>query len=260
MADELLKCDGTDPIHIPAWEPIVGDSTLDNGGRIGDLLKIARAHLEDAKEKGELREQDAGAAYTSAILESYKTAVAFELAYNKSSLELCYLQAQIDKLKCDCDNTTRKTDSDILLNLAQIEKLKCDCENDTDRTESTISLNAAQENKLACDCCNTSASTAADIQYRMQQIEKSICDCENSTIISAAQGKLYERQAAGFDDNANQKLYDSQLSAWSMVFADAENLDVVTPSINDANMNQTYSRLCKRLAESAGSECELVVN
>jgi len=279
MADDaIMKCDGTDPIHIPDWEPIVGERTLENGGRVGDLLTITRAHIEDAKEKGELREEDAGAAYSNAILESMKSAIAFELAYSKSQLEVCFLRAQIDKLKCDCENDTLKTASQISLNLAQesklkcdcdndkirtendtkktasqiklndqqIEKLICDCKNDTDKTDSQISLNAAQENKLACDCCNASANTAADVEYRMQQIEKSKCDCSNSSLIAGRQAKLYERQAEGFNDNANQKLYDSQLSAWSMVFADTD-LDVVTASINETNITHSYERVAARL-------------
>jgi len=226
MAEEILKCDGTDPIHIPEWEPIVGDRTLLNGGRVGDLLEITRVHLEDAKEKGELREEDAGTAYATAIMESMKNAIAFELGYPKSQLELCFLQAQIDKLRCDCDNDTLRTASTIKVNEAQIAKMECECETDRLITDSKVSLNAAQENKLACDCCN-------------------------SSLIASAQSELYRRQAEGFDDNANQKLYDTQMQAWSMVFADVEGLDEVTPSIENDKINSTYDRLSKRLASSA---------
>ncbi len=271
MADEIIRCDGTDPIHVPDWDKVVGEKTILDGGRVGDLLTITRVHLEDAKEKGELREEDAGAAYATAIMESMKSAIMFELGYPKSQLEVCYLQAQIDKLICDCNNDTTRTDSQVELNAAQIEKLECDCMNDTRKTDSQISLNsaqedklecdckndtlmtdskvslnAAQENKLACDCCNDSARTTADVAYREQQIEKSICDCDNSTLIGAAQTQLYARQAKGFDDNAKQKLYDSQLQAWSMVFADAE-LEQVTTSIKEPYINNSYATVANGL-------------
>ncbi len=268
MAYELLHCDGTDEIYKPEWPPIVGDKTLEDGGRVGDLLTIARVHLQDAKKRGELREQDSGEAYSAAILEAFKSAIMFELSYTKAQLDTCLLKAQIDKLICDCNNDTKRTDSQVSLNLAQeaklvcdcnnetrmttskialndaqMEKLECDCENETDMTASRISLNAAQENKLACDCCNDSARTAADVKYRMEQIEKSKCDCENSTKMADAQSSLYTRQARGFDDHILSKLYDQQLNAWAMVFADTD-LPEVTDSIKEPNINETYKRLC----------------
>ncbi|MCK5848973.1 MAG: hypothetical protein KAH01_07255 [Caldisericia bacterium] len=206
MSEKLLRCDGTDTTHQPDWDSVVGLRTLENGGMVGDLLKVVRAHIEEAKNNGEITENGAGEAYATGIMEAMKNAITFELGYPKASLELCLLQAQIDKLKCDCDN-------------------------DTNMTDSKISLNAAQENKLACDCCN-------------------------SSIVSASQGRLYDRQAKGFDDNANQKLYDSQLSAWSMVFADTD-LAEVTDSINEENVNRTYKRLANRLATGAGMPCSL---
>ena len=239
---DILNCDGTDPFYQPDWSKVVGEKTLEDGGRIGDLLTIVGLQLDEAKANGYLREMDVGVAYASAIEEAMKNSIAFELGYPKAQLELCFLQAQIDKLKCDCENETALRESQIKVDTAKIA-------NDTDRTESTISLNAAQENKLACDCCNTSAITAADIEYRYQQIEKSICDCTNSTLVSAKQAELYRRQAEGFDDNANQKLYDTQMQAWSMVFADSE-IDTVTSSIATPHISDTYNRLAERLGST----------
>ena len=94
MADEILNCDGTDVIHQVNWDNIIGDKTLDSGGYFGDLLQITRVHLENAKELGELREEDAGVAYSTAILDSMKEAIRFELDEGKSQLELCFLQAE----------------------------------------------------------------------------------------------------------------------------------------------------------------------
>ena len=263
MADEILKCDGTDEIQKPEWPPIVGEKTLADGGHVGDLLELARVHLEDAKRKGELREQDAGAAYTAAILEAFKTAVTFELAYSKSQMEVCFLKAQIDKLVCDCNNDTKRTDSQILVDAAQISKLECDCDNDTKRTDSQVEVNdskikldEAQINNLICDCENDTNATDSKISLNAAQENKLACDCCNNSLVSSAQSDLYRRQAEGFDDNANQKLYDSQLQAWSMVFADTD-LTEVTDSINEENVNATYKRLCKRLASGAGETCQI---
>jgi hypothetical protein len=101
MAGEILNCDGTDEIRQIDWDNIVGDKTLDNGGYFGDLLELSRVHLEESKKKGEIREEDAGEAYSTAIIESMKNAISFELGGNKGQLEVCYLQAQVDKLKAE---------------------------------------------------------------------------------------------------------------------------------------------------------------
>jgi len=260
MAYELLHCDGTDEIYKPEWPPIVGNKTLEDGGRVGDLLTIARVHLQDAKKRGELREQDSGEAYSAAILEAFKSAIMFELSYTKSQLDTCLLKAQIDKLICDCNNDTKRTDSQVSLNLAQESKLVCDCNNETRMTTSKVALNDAQMDKLECDCENEtdmtasrislnaahSAKTAADVKYRMQQIEKMKCDCENSTKMNDAQTQLYLRQAEGFTDNAYQKVYEAQLNAWAMVFADT-NIEEVTDSIKEPNINEMYKRLCGQI-------------
>ena len=361
MADEVLNCDGTDPVHIPDWYNVVGEKTLDNGGYFSDLLEIARAHLEDAKNRGELREQDAGVAYGTAIMDSMKEAINFELQEGKTKLELCYLQAQIDKITSDIANETclaqaqcallaEQTESEAMQNMpngvlenqilkmieeveiaktqaaldqakaiadidknlgynytldgdgniiigtsagdgkldaeiekifaekdlvveqdneipkesarrdcttqsecavndAQIDKLICDCTNDTNITDSKISLNAAQENKLACECCNDSKRTEG-------QIVKWECDCANSSRVTNAQAELYERQVAGFTDNANQKIYDTQMNAWAMVFADQEDIGILDKSINEESIETSYNRIQTRLTAAAAKESE----
>ncbi len=267
MADEILKCDGTDPVHQPDWDNVVGLKTLDDGGYVGDLLTLVRVHLEDAKERGELREEDAGNAYAQAIIAAMKDAIDFELQQPKASLELCYLQAQIDKLICDCDNETLKTASEIEVNDAQIDKLECDCQNDTDRTASTLALNAANENKLACDCCNNSKATESKILVDEAQIDKLVCDCCNDTSttnskvaldraqeeklkcdctneknLATAKIALTQKQIADIEYKARQKLLDAQLVAWAVVFSDAD-IDTIPSSLSENAIDSSYQEI-----------------
>ena len=123
MAD-ILKCDGTDEVAKPDWSIIIGDKTLENGGYVGDLLHLTRTHLEDAKDKGELSEDASGEAYGQAILSSMKDAILFEIGYGKTSLELCYLQAQIDKINADIVNDECIALSTCALNGANQEKIE----------------------------------------------------------------------------------------------------------------------------------------
>ncbi len=472
MSDEILNCDGTDTVRKVDWTNIIGDKTLDDSGYFGDLLDVSIMHLEESMNKGQLKEAEVGIALGASIVESMKESIRFEISENKTQLELCFLQAQIDKLRADIlndkcladaecklkaaqtlkveeetdlvsekiksevkhnepdgiyDQQIYKMQEDVLLakenvkiaiskenreyvdmianidkvmgynyqldadgyierdsltdagdgkldadvekvvketelivekiesedknnmtdgmidqqidemiakveiaktqvaldqansiaeidkvmgyyytldpdgnivvgdssgdgkldaevekifaekdliveqdneiplesarrdcttesqckvNDQQIEKLVCDCTNDTTMTDSKVSLNAAQENKLACECCNESKRVEG-------QLVKWECDCDNATemkdadiALKGTQGALYTRQAQGFDDNANQKLYESQLSAWSMVFQDVE-LDCVTPSVDDNQICQSYNRIRSRLEGSA---------
>ena len=297
MAEVILKCDGTDPVYEPDWDAIVGQKTLLDGGHVGDLLTITRAHLEDAKANGELREEDAGNAYAQAIMHSVTEAIKFELEQPKAALELCYLQAQADKLRCDCDNDTLRTTSQIELNDAQIAKLECDCDNDTlktasqiklntaqetklecdctndtDRTASTIALNAANENKLACDCCNNSKATESKLLVDEAQIDKLICDCCNSTTSTnskvsldraqeekllcdctnqtndtTAKVALTNKQIAGIEYNARQKLLDAQLTAWAVVFSDTD-LETIPSTLNENSIDNSYQTIKNYLA------------
>lgn len=296
MADELLQCGETDITYKPNWQNIVGDKTLQNGGYVGDLLTIGRLHLEDAKEKGELREEDAGTAYSQIIIDAMRDAITFETAVPKISLEMCFLRAQIDKLICDCNNETLKTESEIklndaqieklicdctnntdkiaseiLLNSAQIDKLICDCANDTNKTDSEISLNAAQENKLACDCCNNSKETESKILLNDAQIDKLICDCCNETtstnskaMLDKAQAdklvcdcknetKITDRNAAKIEEETYAidielmiKVYEAQLVAWAVVFADTD-LESIPSSISENGIDGTYGSIQEKL-------------
>ena len=151
----------------------------------------------------------------------------------KLDAEVDLLFAQEKEIPLESARRDCTTASQCKVNDQQIEKLICECDNDTTMTDSKVSLNAANENKLACDCCNSSK-------------------------ISSAQSRLYERQIEGFNDNANQKLYDSQLQAWSMVFADTE-MDAVTPSIVDTQICESYERLRNRLAGSWDSDGNFIV-
>jgi hypothetical protein len=66
------------------WYNIVGDKTLVNGGFIGDLLKLGRAHIKEAKLKGEVTNQEAGVIYASLMTASIKEAVSYGLNIGQS--------------------------------------------------------------------------------------------------------------------------------------------------------------------------------
>lgn len=134
------------------------------------------------------------------------------------------------------DMQTKETDADRDVKASVVNKNNVEAEELVKATDSKIALNAAQENKLACDCCNASKIADADV------------------VLKAQQGQLYDRQRQGFDDNARQKLFETQMSGFSMVFADTALEEVVAP-MNEKQICETYNAVKAGLGIS-GSACE----
>ena len=77
------------------WSDLVGvakDTT--DGGYIGDLLKLARAHIEEAVLNNELTREQAGDVYTAMIPAAYQNGITFGMQEKIS-------EAQADKIIFD---------------------------------------------------------------------------------------------------------------------------------------------------------------
>ena len=61
------------------WSTLTGSKTLADGGYAGDLMAIARAHIDDAIKTGRLTQKDAGQVYTSMIPAAISSAASFIL-------------------------------------------------------------------------------------------------------------------------------------------------------------------------------------
>jgi hypothetical protein len=61
------------------WEDIVGAKTIDDGGYIGDILTLGRAHIKSAKAKGEITNQEAGVIYSSLMTAAIKDSIYYGL-------------------------------------------------------------------------------------------------------------------------------------------------------------------------------------
>lgn len=141
---------------------------------------------------------------------------------------------------------TKETAADRAVKYAQVEVSESQVEvndakilNETNATNSKTALNNAQIAKLNADVTNSTALRTADVELKGEQ------------------GLLYARQAKGFDDNANQKLFDSQLSAWSMVYADTD-LETVTSPLQDSQICESYTRIRTGL-QGTVSNCAPIV-
>jgi len=119
MADKLLDsyintladnsniddCDSCNKCETVSFSDVVGSCTIDNGGYFGKLLSLSTIHIEAAKDKGYFTEETAGQVFAQALVASMQQAIQFELSHGKAQKEICQINAQIDKWKCDCENS-----------------------------------------------------------------------------------------------------------------------------------------------------------
>ena len=108
------------------WEKVVGSKTVSDGGYFGDLLTIARAHVDDAVKANRLTSAQAGEIYTAMIPAAMQQSMQFELsealteaqiadalakteiAQKESELNQAVLSLQADKLVSDTDIAERQ--------------------------------------------------------------------------------------------------------------------------------------------------------
>jgi hypothetical protein len=75
------------------YKEIYNDSTLDNGGIVGDLLHLMRVHINDSIRKGELSKDMSGQAYVAAISEAVQASI--QIYTVKSDSRFKYLENKL---------------------------------------------------------------------------------------------------------------------------------------------------------------------
>ena len=84
----------------------------------------------------------------------------------------------------------------------------------------------------------TKEQLAKDLDLKQAQIDK----LNDDKLTAAKQRELYQRQIVGFDDNKYQKLFESQLSSWGLMFSSG--MLTEKPSIITGDeVSQLYTKL-----------------
>ena len=61
------------------WTKIVGTSTVEDGGYVGDLLQVARAHIDASVASNRLTQNQAGQVYATMVDSAIKTGVQYAI-------------------------------------------------------------------------------------------------------------------------------------------------------------------------------------
>ena len=87
-------------------------------------------------------------------------------------------------------------------------------------------------------CIRESINYLKESELKQAQIDK----LKDDMLTSAKQRELYQRQIQGFDDNKYQKLFESQLSSWGLMFSSG--MLTEKPSIITGDkVSQLYTKL-----------------
>lgn len=181
------------------WKDVVGAATVTDGGYVGDLLKLARAHVDEAIKNNELTQSDAGQIYTAMIPAAFQNGIMFAL---EEELTEAKISSELDKL------ATNEKQRELLVAEKGLTTAKTTSELDK------LATNAKQRDLFIAEKDLTEAKGANERDRLLTN--------EQQRAVLVKQAALYKRQAAAFDDKKYQNILDTQMNAWGITFQDTD--------------------------------------
>jgi len=77
------------------WSDVVGARTVADGGYVGDLLTVARAHINEAIRNNELTREAAGEIYTAMIPAALQNGIGFEMQERLTEAKIAVEQEKV---------------------------------------------------------------------------------------------------------------------------------------------------------------------
>lgn len=204
--------------------------------------------LVDLLEKGEIKGTDRARVVSETVAQmavnlantSLSTALAWqaqekELALKKEELEvrLDILQKEVDKAKEDAKAAKES------VRLAQAKRIREYGEATFDPDGNVIALSdeglVYEQEQLVKKQIEQGTATVNKLQDDLLTAAKQRLSIEKQT-------ELYQRQKEGFDDNKYQKLFESQLNAWGLMFSSGM-LTQKPAIVRDDKVSQLYTKL-----------------
>ena len=140
-----------------------------------------------------------------------------------------------------------------VVSIASKETAKDRCVKDAQCLELTAKANNIDAVTAEITVESGRKTSLNDAKVALTNAQEEKADFETSNLLPS-QEALYIRQAKGFDDNANQKLFESQMNGWAMVFADTD-LTQVTSPLQDTHICDSFKRIKVGLGDAPG-DCE----
>ena len=78
------------------WEDVIGQMTITDGGYVGDLMTVARAHIDDAVAKQRLTSAQAGEIYAAMIPSAFQNGIGFTMQEKSTEASVAKIQEETD--------------------------------------------------------------------------------------------------------------------------------------------------------------------
>ena len=118
-----------------------------------------------------------------------------------------------------------------------------------EQIDKDLELKAAQIAAIATENSIKTAQSAKDLLLKDKELsvkQAQIDKLADDQLTAAKQRNLYQRQIEGFDDNKYQKLFESQLSSWGLMFSSG--MLTEKPSIITGDkVSQLYTKLTQSI-------------
>lgn len=215
------------------WSDIVGNKTYDDGGYIGDILKLGHEHIVHALDNGNLIEKEAGIAYTQLIQSSITQGIQFGVSKRLKELETDNARASLQKLKSEvkiAEETAK---------LTECKTLTCEYE----RVEIKPWEKALGVEKVMTERILNGVDTTAALKdpYALtRDINKSLPKLKRISSIETI--KHTNVSAASLVDKKYLEILKQQLNYRAMIFGDEEVTPAPLAIANDGSTAGTYGQ------------------
>lgn len=208
--------------------------------------------LEDLLDRGEIKGEErakvVGETISQMAISLANTAMSTALAWKTQEAELALkkeeLEIRLDLLQKEVDKANE--DSKLAkesIKLAQAKRIR----------EYGIATLDADGNVIALSNSGTAYEQEQVIKKQAEQAQATINKLEDDLLTAAKQRlniekqtELYQRQKEGFDDNKYQKLFESQINAWGLMFSSGMLTEKPTIITGD-KVSQLYEELTSGL-------------
>lgn len=220
----------------------VGTQPVWEGTAIFDvLMKAVNENINIQYELTRITGSDYATVYLGAIETCIKEATNLLLQKAIADKEIEVKQAQILNIQEDTRLKTAQIateQEETKLKAAQATAYPLQSAKDLEVKSKEIEVKTQQILTMQNDDNIKSAQSAKDLGVKQAQIDKLIDDL----LTAAKQRELYSRQILGFDDNKYQKLFESQLSSWGLMFSSG--MMTEKPAvIRDDKVSALYTKL-----------------
>lgn len=189
------------------WEDVVGSGTVEDGGHVGDLLKIARAHVDEAVRQNRLTQKDAGQVYTAMIPAALQSALKFVMDEK-------LLESQIDKSTADAESAKTKALTEEALQIATIKKV--------------YGYDFTLDSTGKLDVTSLTSNGEGKMDYDNAQVKE--------------QTLLVKEQINNAKGEIPTKLLGTQLNAWTSVFNGGK-IDNVAKAVDNAEIETALTKV-----------------